>query len=167
MKGSVSRGSSAASSPEAQKRVVRRSTFPTSYRRRAGTCTSSGRASSSARSVRASFRRSSSRVLNHLMRTDVSTTIFAAVARLAVVADDIRGVPPADPLLLQLLERSEALLPGAPVPLAFREQCPECLTDQLAARASLSPGSPVDLLQEFLGKRDHDLGHRAWLPEAA
>src|SRR5439155_2278084 len=93
----------------------------------------------------ATMKGSSSRVLNHLTRTKVSTTIFAAVARLAIVADDIRGVPPADPLLLQLLEKSETLLPGAPVPLAFGEQCPECLTDQLAARASLSLGSPVDL----------------------
>src|SRR5205809_4128065 len=166
MKGSVSRWSTASSSPVAPKRVLRRSTFPTSYRRRAGTCTSHGRASTSARSVRASFTRSSSRVLNHLMRTDVSTTIFAAVARLAIVADDIRGVPLADPLLLQLLERSERLLPGAPVLLAFGEQCPECLTDQLAARASLSLGSAVDLLQEFLGKRDRSEERRAWLPEA-
>src|SRR5438034_5604256 len=136
MKGSVSRWSMASSSPVAPNRVLRRSTFPTSYRRRAGTCTSSGRASTSARSVRASFRRSASRVLNHLMRTDVSTTIFAAVARLAVVADDIRGVPPADPLLLQLLERSEALLPGAPVPLAFGERSEEH-TSELQSHSDL------------------------------
>src|SRR2546428_8760243 len=85
----------------------------------------------------------------------------------AIVVDDISGVPPADPLPLQLLEGSESLLPGAPVPLAFGEQCPECLSGQLAARAALSLGSQVDLLQEFLWKRDHDLGHRAWLPGAA
>src|SRR2546426_9383804 len=73
----------------------------------------------------------------------------------AIVVDDISGVPPADPLLLQLLEGSESLLPGAPVPLAFGEQCPECLTDQLAARASLSLGSAVDLIQEFLRSEEH------------
>ena len=72
---------------------------------------------------------------------------------IAIVASDIRGVPLADPLLLQLLEKSECLLPGTPTPLASGEQGAQCLSDQLAAGPSLSLGSPVDLLQEFLGKR--------------
>ncbi len=43
---------------------------------------------------------------------EVSATIFAAIAGLAVGADDVRRVPLADPPLLEFLEGSDRVFPG-------------------------------------------------------
>src|SRR6185295_11556190 len=99
---------------------------------------------------RASFRRSSSRVLNRLTSTEVSTTIFAAVAGLAIVANDVRRVPAADPLLLEFLERGERLPPGVSGARLADEGVPQRLKDQLAPGAALGLRGAVHLLQELV-----------------
>lgn len=79
--------------------------------------------------------------------------------RLTVVANDVRRIPLADPLLLELLERGKRFLPRLTASVFACEHDPQRLTNQPATGTALSPRSPVYLLQQLVGERYHDLGH--------
>src|SRR5208337_4843427 len=157
-KGRLSRPSRAASRAVNPRRVLSNRMLPTSYKSRAGTCTSTRRRSISSRSCLASFNSSSSRVLNHLMRTEVSTTIFAPIAVIAIITDDVSRIPLTHPALLQLSQGSHRLLPRSVV-AALPDHAPQCLADQPTSRSPLRPCSPVYLLEKLAGERNHHLRH--------
>jgi hypothetical protein len=54
---------------------------------------------------------SSSLVFIHLMRTEVSTTIFPAIAGVSVVSNDVGRIPLANPLLFELSQWSKGIFP--------------------------------------------------------
>src|SRR5439155_17293612 len=132
-------------------RVLTSRMLPISYSSKAGTCTSSDRLSTSARRRRASFTSSSSRVLIHLMSTEESTTIFAAMPGVPIVADDVRRIPLADPLLLELPEGGQRVSPGTAARATTAGEGTQGLSNQLAPGAVLGLGDLIHLLEEVVG----------------
>ena len=84
------------------------------------------------------------------MKTEESTTIFAAISGFSVIADDVRRVPVADPMPLEVPQRSQCLVPGSPVRILAAENSPHGLADQLATRSALSLSSAVYLFEKFI-----------------
>ncbi len=88
----------------------------------------------------------------------MTTTIFAAIAAVSIVTDDIRRIPLAYPVLLQLAEGSQRLPPGSRSAL-LPEHGLQGLADQSTSRSPSGACSPIYSLQKLTGKRNHHLSH--------
>jgi hypothetical protein len=92
-------------------------------------------------------------------RGEVSMTIFAAISRISIIANDVGRVPVADPLPFKFPQWGERLLPGSRARILAADNGSQGLTDQFAARSTLGLSSTIHLFEEFIGKRDHHFGH--------
>jgi hypothetical protein len=135
--------------------------FPTSYRSRAGTWTSRGLASIWRRRRRASSSNCSSLVFIHLMRTEVSRTIFAAMAGVSVVANDVGRIPLANPLLFEFSQWSKGLFPRSPLCGLICQIRVQGFTNNRTPRAAPFFRHLIHFFQQSIGYGDHHLGHVA------
>jgi hypothetical protein len=85
--------------------------------------------------------------LNHLMRTEVSTTIFGAIAAVAVVADDVRRVPVPNPLGFEFAQGSYSRLPGIPG-ASLTQSDSQGFPYQSTSGSSLRARDAIDFVQE-------------------
>ena len=133
--------------------------LPASYKSSAGTWTVRGFVSTYLSKRRASASNSSFLVLIHLIRTELSTTIFPAIAGVSVVANDISRVPLADPLLFEFPQGSESFFPLSVISPLLSHLRAQCVANDLGARSALGLRGAVQFFQDFVGYGNHYFGH--------
>lgn len=77
------------------------------------------------------------------MRTEVSTTIFAAIPVVTEITDDVRRIPLADPVVLEIPQGGERLFPRTAASGLLAQKCPQAsritsLRDRSSAPATRS-----------------------------
>lgn len=160
IKGNSSRCSRVLSNASVWRLVLMRRILPTSYSKRAGTCTSMEWFSTSLRRSRASVRRFSPRLLNHLTRTEESMTIFSAIPGIPEVSDDVGRIPLSYPVVFKLTQGGKRILPRRARTDRTLEKNAQGLADHFTSRPVLDFAYPVYPFEKFVWQGDHDLGHK-------
>ena len=110
---------------------------------------------------RASSTNCSFLVFIHLTRTEVSTMIFAAIAGVSVIANDVGRIPLANPLLFELSQWGKGSFPPWSLSAFVCQVRTQGFTNDLTAGAALSFSRSVHLFKQSIRYGDHHLGHGA------